>query len=178
MTVLDYGDPASHGTLHQTFLGTVARWGDRPAYAVPAMAKRPYHPDGKTYTWNAIAAGAEELRRLYADAGYGLGNRVAILAHQRPEFFFHWYALNALGVSVVPINPDYREGEIAYLMEHSEARLALAIDSRLEDLHAVQARSGHAFSVASFDDLPDPLPQARTPPRPGRPDHATEAALL
>ena len=43
-------------------------------------------------------------------AGYGLGHRVAILFAQRPEFFFHYYALNALGCSVVPINPDYRRG--------------------------------------------------------------------
>ena len=49
----------------------------------------------------------------YAAAGYGLGHRVAILFAQRPEFFFHYYALNALGCSVVPINPDYRPDEIA-----------------------------------------------------------------
>lgn len=175
---MEYGDPARYGTLQDTFRRTVARWGDRPAYTVPAMAKRPYHPNGKTFTWNEVAAGAEDLRERYAAAGYGLGHRVAILFHQRPEFFFHWYALNALGVAVVPINPDYREGEIAYLMEHSEARLALAIDSRMDDLRAVHQHSGDAFSVASFDDLPDHLPEARTPPLPGQPDHATEAALL
>ncbi len=158
---------------------TVARWGDLPAYAVPAMPRRPYHPGGKTYLWREIAAGAEELRRRYADAGYGLGHRVAILAHQRPEFFFHWYALNALGVSVVPINPDYREGEIAYLMEHSEARLALAIDSRASTTSA-RSRGNRATPSPSPPSTTRRArcPQARTPPMPGQPDHATEAALL
>lgn len=178
MTVWEYGDPAALGTLHDSFVKTVARWGDRPAYAVPAMAKRPYHPQGRSYTWNEVAAGAEEMRRRYSAAGYGLGHRVVILFHQRPEFFFHWYALNALGVSVVPVNPDYREDEIRYLVEHSEAVLALAIDSRLDEFRAVQKASSHGFSVASFDDPPDPMPEARTPPRPGAPGAETEAALL
>ena len=175
---MEYGDPAALGTLHDTFRKTVARWGDNPAYAVPAMLKRAYHQGGKSYTWNEIAAGAEELRKSYAAAGYGHGHRVAILFHQRPEFFFHWYALNALGASAVPINPDYRAAEIRYIVEHAETELALAIDSRLDDFRDVQAASGHAFSLVSFDDPPDPLPQARTPPGRDLPGPATEAALL
>ncbi len=175
---MDYGDPATYGTLYDTFRKTVARWGDNPAYAVPAMAKRHYHPKGKSYTWNEVASGAEEMRRRYAAAGYGPGHRVVILFHQRPEFFFHWYALNALGVSVVPVNPDYKPDEIRYLVEHSEAGLALAIDSRLDDFRAVQHASDHAFSLVSFDDLPDPMPEARTPRARETPGPGTEAALL
>ncbi|HET6521694.1 MAG TPA: class I adenylate-forming enzyme family protein, partial [Geminicoccaceae bacterium] len=171
-------DAFDYGTLYDTFNRTVARWGDRPAYAVPPMEGRAYHPDGKEYTWRETAAAVEALRRKYADAGYGLGHRVAILFAQRPEFFFHYYALNALGCGVVPINPDYRRDEIAYLMDHSEACLALAVDDRLGDLRAVAREAGDRFPVASFDDPPDSLPEARTRPADGRPDGATEAALL
>ncbi len=34
----------------------------------------------------------------YADAGYGPGHRVGLLLENRPAFFLHWFALNALGV--------------------------------------------------------------------------------
>ncbi len=44
------------------------------------------------------------------------GQRVGLLLENRPAFFEHWFALNALGVSVVPINPDLRAGELEYLI--------------------------------------------------------------
>jgi acyl-CoA synthetase (AMP-forming)/AMP-acid ligase II len=171
-------DPFDLGTLYQTLTRTAARWGDRPAYAVPPMTGRAYHPHGKEYTWAETTAAVEGLRRRYAAAGYGHGHRIAILFAQRPEFFFHYYALNGLGASVVPINPDYRHDEIAYLADHSEACLALVIDSRLDDMRAVARQLGDRFPVVSFEDLPDRLPEARFPVAAGRPDGASEAALL
>ena len=62
-----------------------------------------------------VRAGARHVqahRDRYAAAGYGHGHRVAILMENRPEFFFHYLALNALGVGVVPVNPDYRHDEL------------------------------------------------------------------
>ena len=67
------------------------------------------------------------MREVYALAGYGHGHRVALLLENRPEFFFHYLALNALGVSIVPDQPDYRHDEMLYQMEHSEADLAVTI---------------------------------------------------
>ena len=171
-------DPLTLGTLYDSFRRTIARWGDRPAYGVPPMPGRAYHPEGKEYTWNETAAGVERMRARYAAAGYGLGHRVAILFDQRPEFFFHYYALNSLGCSVVPINPDYRRDEIRYVVEHSEATLAVAIDSRLEDMQAVCEGLQPKVSVVSFERFPETVPGPSAPVRAGKPDGTTEAALL
>ncbi len=51
-----------------------------------------------------------------------------------PAFFLHWFALNALGVSVVPINDDLRAAELRYLLEHSELCLAISLPERIDDL--------------------------------------------
>ena len=67
---------------------------------------------------------------LYRAAGYGHGHRVAMLLENRPEHFLHKLALNTLGASCVPINPDYRADEIAYLLEHAEVDLALVVADR------------------------------------------------
>ena len=83
-------DALGYGTLYDTLQRTVARWGERPAYAAPAMAGRAYHPEGREYTWNETAKAVEALRQIYRDAGYGLGHRVAILFERRPEFIFHY----------------------------------------------------------------------------------------
>ena len=58
------------------------------------------------------------------------GHRVGILMENRPGFFLHWFALNALGVSLVPINPDMRAAELEYLIGHSEIVAAVVIPSR------------------------------------------------
>ncbi len=66
------------------------------------------------------------LRQRYADAGYGHGHRVALSLDNRPEFFYHWWALNALGVSVVPVHAALRHAELTYLLSHSACVLVVA----------------------------------------------------
>ena len=171
-------DASVYGTLFDSLQRTAREYGARPAYAVPPMRGRAYHPDGWEVTWAQTLEAVEEKRRLYQAAGFGHGHRVAILFNQRPEFFFHYYALNALGVSVVPINPDYRRDEIRYVVEHSEASLAIAVDDRLEDMREATRDIAPAPHVVSFERFHDRLPE---PPRPavdGTPGPATEAALL
>ena len=60
-------------------------------------------------------------------SGYGLGASLsrATLPENRPEHILHTLALNGIGACCVPINPDYRAGETAYLLEHSKPDLAL-----------------------------------------------------
>ena len=172
-----HADPLSFGALYDTLQRTTARWGDRPAYGVPAKADRAYHPAGVTFSWTETLARAQKLKEAYARSGYGHGHRVAILFAQRPEFIFHFYALNALGCSVVPINPDYLADEIRYVVEHSESCLAIATTSRLADMRGVAQALGGALPVISLEDFPDSLP--KPPLLPSRaPDGASEAALL
>ncbi|MFN0039927.1 MAG: AMP-binding protein, partial [Burkholderiales bacterium] len=169
---------SKYGTLYDSLLRTTAKHGHRPAYAVPPMAGRSYHPGGWEITYVQTLAAVEEARRAYAAAGYGYGHRVAILFDQRPEFFFHYYALNALGASVVPVNPDYRVEEIRYLVEHSEASLAIAVQSRLADMQAAVRDIPGGVPVAAFEGALDNLPPARSAARGGTPNAQTETALL
>ena len=97
---------------------------------------------------------------------------------QRPEFFFHYYALNALGAGIVPINPDYRIEEIKYVIEHSEATLAVCVDARLAELVSIANSISTNLEVVSFDSFPDELPLMPAAPRHDEPDADTEAALL
>jgi acyl-CoA synthetase (AMP-forming)/AMP-acid ligase II len=115
---------------------------------------------------------------VYASAGYGHGHRVALLLENRPEFFFHYLALNALGSGIVPINPDYRHDELRYQMEHSEADLAVCIGARVADLEAVARERTKFLPVVAADALPPELPVSAPPPRAGAPGLDTECSLL
>src|ERR1044072_5253437 len=80
----------------------------------PAAAELAYAPDGFAYSYGEALARIEALRAAYAAAGYGHGACVALLLENRPEFFWHWLALNSLGVSVIPVNLDPRAHALAY----------------------------------------------------------------
>ncbi len=166
------------GTLYQSLERTVARFGDRLAYVVPPMVGRPYHPEGKQYSWAETWDEVQARKQHYARAGYGPGHRVAILFDQRPEFVFHHFALNALGCSTVPISPDYRREEIAYLLEHSKACVALAIEPRLADVRAAATTLPTQIPVRSFDMLTEALPPPPVPATALTSDGTTEATLL
>src|SRR5712691_8593942 len=114
-------------TVFEAFVATAEAAPDNVFLCAPPAAGRAYHPDGVEFTYGQTRAAVSKLREVYAAAGYGHGHRVALLLENRPEFFFHYLALNALGVGIVPINGDYRHDEMAYQMEHSDAELAVSI---------------------------------------------------
>jgi len=87
------------------------------------------------------------LRSAYAAAGYGHGHRVGLQLENRPDFFLHWFALNGLGVSVVPINPDLRSAELEYLIGHSEIALAIAPCARQPLLAAAALVAGRQLQL-------------------------------
>src|SRR5438067_6571295 len=165
-------------TVYETFVATAETAPDHAFLAVPPAAGRAYHPDGVELTYARTSAEVARMRELYAAAGYGHGHRVALLLENRPEFFFHYLALNSLGCGIVPINPDYRHDEMLYQMEHSEADLAVSIASRVADLEAVARARAKPLPVVGAESMPTTLPRPGPAPRPGRPGPDTECSLL
>ena len=164
-------------TVYQAFSATASAAGDQAFLCAPPAPGRAYHPDGVEYTYAAARAEVERLRIAYRDGGFGHGHRVALLLENRPEFFFHYLALNALGCSVVPVNPDYRHDEILYQMEHSDADLVVAVSTRVADLEAVARARERALPVVDAGRWPDTLPMPRVAPRGGEPGLDSECAL-
>jgi acyl-CoA synthetase (AMP-forming)/AMP-acid ligase II len=165
-------------TVFDAFMATAAGAPDADFLCAPPAPGRPYHPDGLRLTYGAVREEVLRLREVYAAAGYGHGHRVALLLENRPEFFLHYLAVNALGCGIVPINPDYRHDEILYQMDHSEADLAVVIESRVPDLLRVAAERATPLPVVSAERLPSRLPRPGPRPRPGLPGLDTECGLL
>src|SRR5579862_8788655 len=100
--------PAPHasGTVYEAFRRTASAYGDREFLRVLPETAAAYGIESDSWTYERAAREVEVLRRTYREAGYGQGHRVALVLANRPAFFLHWLALNALGVSVVPINSE------------------------------------------------------------------------
>ncbi len=162
-------------TVFDSFREAARDAGDHPFLTIPPSASAAYAPGGLTLGYDAALERVECLREAYALAGYGHGQRAAILLENRADYFIHWLALNALGVSVVPINPDYRPAEIAYLLAHSDCVLAVAVAERVSDV-AAASESGVGVPVVEAGETR--LPPAPASSRRGAPDRRTECGLL
>ena len=168
--------PAGPDTVFAAFQAASARHAHRPFLSVLTETAEAYDIAAAEFSYGQVRAVVERLSSAYREAGYGHGHRVGILLENRPDFFLHWFALNALGVSVVPINPELRTAELEYLIDHSEIVAALAISSRHGDLIAAAKAMGRMIKAFGPNDKPAPI--AVPPPKANLPDRNSECALL
>lgn len=138
----------------------------------PASAGLPYAPQGFSHSYGEILAAVEGLRERFAASGYSSGARVALLLENRPDFFIHWLALNALGVSIVPINPDLRPQELDHQLEVSGADLLVTWSRALPLLADIGVPGIRIVEVG------DEIPPATRPPAVPATLSDTECALL
>lgn len=148
-------------TVHAVFFATASRTPAAEFLFTESITAATYGIAPGAISWGEAAAEVERLRLAYASAGYGHGHRVGLLLENRPTFLFHWFALNALGVSVVPINADMRRSELVYLIAHSEICLAVTLPSRAQDLLAAATEAGRTLHTM-LPDASAPFPAAST----------------
>ena len=166
-------------TVYDAFVRIARRRGDAAFLFVEPVTAAAYGIDAGARSWREVADEVERLRVLYAQAGYGHGHRVGLLLENRPAFFTHWLALNALGISIVPIHADLKTAELAYLIAHSEIGLAV-----VQPGHEGALRSAASEANAELETMrPEAagrIPSARRPARLAREPigRASECALL
>jgi acyl-CoA synthetase (AMP-forming)/AMP-acid ligase II len=165
-------------SIGEAFRQTVERYPDHGFIAVPSAEGRGYHEAGLEISYGAAARAVDALAARYREAGYGPGHRVAVALDNRPEHILHRLALNTLGVSCVPINPDYRAGEVAYLLGHSDAGLVVHLDRHRETVAAAVAELGRAVPAWCFEDAEDAFPRSASKPGSSPVGPGTEGQLL
>jgi acyl-CoA synthetase (AMP-forming)/AMP-acid ligase II len=161
-------------TVFDTFAEVAGRQPQADFLHTEAHTARAYGIEPCTLTYGDALARIEALRDLYSAAGYGCGHRAGLLLENRPDFFLHWFALNALGVSVVPINADLRSAELRYLVQHSEMSLAVCLPERVADLQAAAQSKLVVITPDDFSALTAASSSAKNNPL----SRDTECALL
>ena len=164
-------------SLHDAFLETLARSPGRPFLAESALA------GGRCWTYREVGAEVARLAALYGAAGWGAGHRVALGVGNHPRHFFHLLALNGLGASVVPLNPDHRGAEIRYTLAHAGVQLAVGDAGRAAALR--EAAAGEpalaalpVVAVESLEAAGAALPPAPAAAAPQSAPLQREAAIL
>jgi acyl-CoA synthetase (AMP-forming)/AMP-acid ligase II len=166
------------GTVHQAFRQSATQYSKSEFLSVLPETAAKYQIEPRAYSYADAAAEVAKLEALYRAADLGHGHRVGLMLENRPAMFFHWLALNALGVSVVPINPEWRSAELEYLIGHSELCVAVVPSVRLSDA-ALAGRSAGCEVVVTSPDLRGLARVRRPAPLAARgPDKNAECALL
>lgn len=162
-------------SVSAAFDGAVARWPRRPFLQVLDETAAIYGIPSGEITYRSAAAQIDEMAARLGKAGYVSGQRVMLLLENRPAFFLWWLALNRLGLSVVPVNPDLRAAELTYMVGHAEPVLAIALEGRIDAMRRA--------ALAAGVEMPIMAPSGALPRAPEGRDIATregeaEAALL
>lgn len=163
-------------TVFTRFRETALRRGDGAFLNVLAETAAVYGLTAGDISYRAMLERVERRRSKLAERGYGEGHRVGLLLQNRPVFLEIWFALNALGASVVPINPDLRLSELEYIVGHSEMNAAFVLEERREELQMAAGNAGRVMPVATETrDVPKPFGGAASPTAGNA---STECALL
>ncbi|WP_406648680.1 AMP-binding protein [Aliisedimentitalea scapharcae] len=170
--------PSEAPNVYRALQNAAGQWPGRPLLNVLPSVAQVYDIDpGQISFSNALTRVDHWAERLQS-AGYTSGMRVAVLLENRPEFFLLWLALNRLGASIVPINPDLRVAELEYLIAHAEPALIVTIAPRVAELQvAADAAEVSVQAVTPDDRLPRPRRKATVATLTGD-DMSREAAVL
>jgi crotonobetaine/carnitine-CoA ligase len=165
-------------TLWLALADTAATRPELPCIIIPPRSVRDYVPDGLHWTYGEVAERTTTLIEAYSAAGYGHGHRVSLLLENRPEFMLHFLALNALGCWVVPLNPDFRVDDTAFVLDHSEVDLIVSLARHIPNVAGAVARLGRRLPVVDVATFAGTLPKAIRPARAAAPDRHSEGVLM
>ena len=162
----------SFRTVFEAFESSCSRWGSRPFLALT----RTLNGGDQALDFDTVRSRSLHWSERLRAAGYGPRHRIAISVGNRPEHFVLQLALNAIGVSAVPINPDLTTDELAYVLDHSEAILVITDAVRAPAI--ARAILVLTRPVAVMSDQDEHCPVATEPCDAGIVDERTEASLL
>ncbi len=87
----------------------------------------------QTWTWAQVADEVRALACGLAAMGFERGDKIVIVGDNRPRLYWTMTAAQALGGVPVPVYQDAVANEMAFVVDHAEARFAMAEDQEQVD---------------------------------------------
>ena len=87
----------------------------------------------QAYTWRDYLAQSKLIALGLASLGFQRGDKTAIIGDNRPRLYWSMLATQALGGVPVPLYQDSIEKEMQFIVDHAEARFAIAEDQEQVD---------------------------------------------
>lgn len=126
MSSSDYISPEQAQTLYGLFCERVKRSPDQDAYGYFDADSQQW----QTLSWQQAADEIHRWQQAFQKEGLRKGDRVALNLRNSIEWIFFDLAALSLGLVVVPLYPDDRPDNVAYILQDADVRLALISTSR------------------------------------------------
>jgi long-chain acyl-CoA synthetase len=115
-------------TFPRVLLDNAAKYGDRKI----AIREKDYGI-WQSYTWKGYLDEVRDFALGLASLGFKREDKIAIIGDNRPQLYWGMAAAQCLGGVPVPLYQDAIEKELHYILDHSEAKFALAEDQEQSD---------------------------------------------
>ncbi len=119
--------------------------------ARPAIREKDYGI-WQTWTWGQVEQEVRALACGLAAKGFERGDQLAIIGDNRPRLYLSMCAAQCLGGIPVPMYQDAVAGELRYVVEHAEARFAIAEDQEQVDKLLAIKDSCPKLEMIIYDD--------------------------
>ncbi len=103
-------------------------------------------------TWGETLIRCQRLAKALSQRGIGLGDTVAVMGANTPETFEAHFGVPLAGAVLNAINTRLDAATVAYILEHSEAKLLIADREFSATVKAALGLLPHAIPVIDIDD--------------------------
>ncbi len=117
----------AYETVPQLLARNVHQFGNNPAYRLKELGI------WQSWTWAESAAEIDSMALGLVDLGLEVGDHVAIIGRNHPVLYWAMVAVQCAGGVPVPLYKDSGSEEMAFVLEHCDARFAFAEDQEQVD---------------------------------------------
>ncbi len=128
---MDQTVAAVRGVVTDTFPKLLLRHAAERPHSVASREKE--YGIWLSYDWARVRAEVEALACGLSGLGLKRGDRLIIVGDNRPPLYWAIAAAQSLGAIPVPVYQDSVAAEMQYVIEHAEARIAIAEDQEQVD---------------------------------------------
>lgn len=86
------------------------------------------HEGEDQLTYEAFDEVTDEVADQFLQTGLKRGDHIGLLATNQMEWLITFFAATKIGLGVIALSPRYRDSELTYMLNHSEAKALVSID--------------------------------------------------
>ena len=109
----------------------------------------------RRWSYSEFNSWVNRIAHGFVRCGFERGDAIAIMSRNRAEFLALYFACAKTGLVVVPVNLMWKQGELAYVLEHAGARCVVAEPEFLEPLARLRAELPALREIVVLPDADD-----------------------
>ncbi len=125
--------------------------------------------EGEQWTYDLLRTRAETFAAALRTWGLKPGERVALFLGNSPDFLVAYLGTHLAGGVMVPVNIQYRRGELRHIFEDARVRLCLTDGERRPELEGVREELPRLEAVIEAGEELEDFLSAAEPHEPGLP---------